>query len=147
MLRRTVEPQGWTLMAKTRSRTSSLSVAGAARLALAAAAMSMSGAALAQDSCVIERADFCHGCTVSRRITLKKNAGCVLNNTTGGMLIGTRTTVAPKNGRFGKADQTASAYVPRPNFVGQDYFVYVLTFESFGRTGDVTIQNRVTVTE
>ena len=46
-----------------------------------------------------------------------------------GPIAGQQVLVHPRNGSFGAADQTATAYRPNPGYLGKDYFETRIYFE------------------
>lgn len=103
--------------------------------------------AFAQETCHIQRVNFCDGCTVVRRITVQKDTGCRFQNSIGAAIHDVKTRVAPRHGVFGKSNETLQAYVPKKGYLGPDYFEYVVFYEDYGKRASTVVQNQVTVTE
>lgn len=118
-----------------------------ARRALLSTLFAMAaGAASAQDACMIQGVRLCDGCTVGRRISVQSGAGCRIEHRSDSAILGLKTTVFPKHGVFGTSSMALQAYVPKPGYVGSDYFEYVISFEQYGRKASTVIRNFVTVT-
>ncbi|MET0606237.1 MAG: hypothetical protein ABWZ80_07255 [Beijerinckiaceae bacterium] len=120
-----------------------------ARLTLAVAATTLSTSnlpLLAQEDCALQPLRFlCDGCVVQRRMTVRRDAGCVERNQTETVILGVQLTVRPRNGSFGRSSAALQAYVPRKGYVGADYYEFVLTHEIAGKPAKTTIKNFITV--
>ncbi|WP_342361222.1 hypothetical protein [Terrarubrum flagellatum] len=118
----------------------------APRAIAAAALLAIAGAASAQEACQIQDIRVCDGCTVTRRMSVQSGGGCKIEHRSDGVITNLKTIVFPKHGVFGTASLSNQAYVAAQNYVGADYFEYVITFETLGKHGSALIRNHVKVT-
>jgi hypothetical protein len=101
-----------------------------------------------QSGCIVERVNLCDGCVHTRRAVVRKNAACAFEMS-GGALgdADARITVRPRNGVLGKAAGSALAYRPKPNFIGEDEFEILGSWERMGRKMSITVRTKVTVVD
>jgi hypothetical protein len=80
-------------------------------------------------TCLHRRFRPCQGCTVHVRLRTRENEICPFNLQSLGPIAGQQVLVHPRNGSFGAADQTSTAYRPKPGYLGKDYFETRIYFE------------------
>ncbi len=83
----------------------------------------------ANTDCRRPRFNLCQGCNVDIRMRVRQNSACALNLQSLGPFAGQEVLVRPKNGIYGSANETATAYRPNPGYLGQDHFETRLYFE------------------
>ena len=83
----------------------------------------------ANTDCRRPRFNICQGCNVSIRMRVKQNAACAINFKSLGPFAGQETLVRPKHGIYGSANETAAAYRPNANYLGEDHFETRVYFE------------------
>jgi hypothetical protein len=88
----------------------------------------LASAGMAEAGCV-QRFNFCPGCSVDITMNVVSGKACKVNYHARGGVYGQETIVAPKHGRYGTANETATAYLANPGYSGADYFEARLYYE------------------
>jgi hypothetical protein len=83
----------------------------------------------ANTDCRRPRFNVCQGCNTSIRMRVRQDSACTINFMSLGPFAGQEILVRPRNGIYGSANETATAYRPNPGFLGQDHFETRLYFE------------------
>ena len=73
--------------------------------------------------------NICQGCSITIRMRVPQNGVCPLDLKSKGPFAGQEVLVRPQNGTYGSANETATAYRPKSDFLGQDHFETRLFFE------------------
>ena len=77
----------------------------------------------------VRKFKFCPGCSVDLTMNVRAGKGCRVNYRATGGVYGQETVLAPKHGRYGTANETATAYIPSAGYTGPDYFEARLYYE------------------
>ena len=83
----------------------------------------------ANTDCRRPRFNICQGCNISIRMRVKQDSACTINFMSLGPFAGQEVLARPRNGIYGSANETATAYKPNPGYLGQDHFQTRLYFE------------------
>ncbi len=100
----------------------------------------------AEAACRVPRFRFCANCDVTITITTQRNTPCRINYWSTGGIDSQKVTVRPR-GVYGTANVTRGAYKPPLNFVGDDYFEVLISYEVKGTKTWTKLKVTVKITE
>jgi hypothetical protein len=83
----------------------------------------------AMADCRRPRFNICQGCSITIKMRVPQDGTCPMNFRSLGPFSGQEVLVRPQNGRYGSANEIATAYRPNPGFLGRDHFESRLYFE------------------
>ena len=87
-----------------------------------AVALVLTAATPAAADCMRTKVTLCDGCVAEQTLTITGHSPCrILQNFQAG-IISTEVLIKPKHGVFAHSSATDHAYLPLPNFTGEDYF-------------------------